>query len=198
MRPNPESGLPRPLRAAAWLALVSTLALLLAGCAPQLREYETGPWVEIAPGGTLTLHRDVPVRRDRARVFLRGGRLSPIGASLGPSCGLEVRTIDRDGTQQIPAGTWRITRIQNYWAEVAEVPERSRVRLRLADAPDGGGNPMVQEGYHFWLEGGPSDNLMRMTCLGMLDDLAEAVPPTLVEIDSALGRIATLELAGVP
>ena len=189
----------RPAETEAFAARLATamLAALLAltGCVPELRESDTGPWVEVHPGGTLTLNRDVRVPKDRARVFLRGGRLSAQGASLGPSCGLEVRRIGRDGPQSIPAGTWRIGRIQRYWTEVAAIPTRPGIRLRLAQSPDGGGNPMVQEGYHFWLEGGPDDNLMRMTCLGLLEDLSEAVPPTRAEIHAALGEIATLELS---
>lgn len=196
MHANVESP-DHPPRSTAW-SLRATLLLVaatLSGCQVLVRESDTGAWVDIPPGSTLTLNRAITMPKDRARVFFRGGRVSAMGASLGPSCGLEVRRIDREAKQSIPAGTYPITRVQAYWAQVAAIEARSLIRFRLAQATDGGGNPMVQEGYHLWLDGGPDSNVMRLTCLGMLDDLPDARPPTLAEIRSALGGLATLELA---
>ena len=55
-----------------------------------------------------------------------------------------------------------------------------------------GGNAMIQEGYHFWLSGADT-NVMRLTCLGMLDDMWRARAITLAEIRGALGSVATLQ-----
>jgi hypothetical protein len=171
-------------------------ALLLAACQPvSVRESAAGPWAPLPEGSTLTLTQTVPVPQDRARVFLLGGRLAPQGASIGPSCGLEIRTISRDGPYRIAPGTYAIERVQSVWTSVALRARPGDVRLRLASAPDGGGNPMIQEGYHFWLAG-PDANLMRLTCLGRLDDIAWSEPPTLEEIRSALGRVARIESPG--
>jgi hypothetical protein len=175
--------------------MAALAAALVLGCATRMQVGEGGRWVEIPPGSTLTLNAPVPVPQDRARVFFLDGRVRPSGASLGPSCGLEVRTIARDRDQEIQAGTYRIARVQRYWTEVAGRWPAAAPRLVPAQANDGGGSPMVQEGYHLWLESGPDPNVMRLTCLGMLDDLWRARPPTIDEIRSALGRVATLELA---
>jgi len=59
----------------------------------------------------------------------------------------------------------------------------------------GGGSPMIQEGYHLWLAGGKDPNVMRLTCLGMLDEMWRVRPITLDEIRRALGAVATLEVA---
>jgi hypothetical protein len=69
------------------------------------------------------------------------------------------------------------------------------VRLQLASSTDGGGNPLIQEGYHLWLSGLSDPNVMRLTCLGMLDDMWRARAPTLAEVRAALGTLATLELS---
>lgn len=178
------------------LPLILLPALVLAACQPvSVRQSEAGPWVVLPAGSTLTLERPVAVPQERARVFLLGGRLARQGASIGPSCGLEIRTISRDGPYLIQPGTYAIERVQSVWTQVALREDRRAVRLRLASSPDGGGNPMIQEGYHFWLSG-PDANLMRLTCLGMLDDIVWAEPPTLVEIRAALGPVATLETPG--
>ncbi len=182
---------------------------VLAGCQTQVRESDRGPWIAVQPGGTLTLNRPIPIPQDRARVFFRDGDLQPSGANLGPSCGIEIRTIPRAGPHVIPAGSFTIARVQTLWTQVAHrdlgrdpgrnlVPDPGGypdpVRLQLASATDGGGTPLIQEGYHLWLAGGPDSDVMRLTCLGMLDEMWRARPPTLEEIRGALGDLATLEL----
>jgi hypothetical protein len=182
-----------------WLS-ISLLGALLSACAPQLvREDAGGAWTQVPPGSTFTLKRPVQVPQDQARIFFRGGRVLSSGANMGPSCGLEVRAISRDGPQTVAAQTFRITRVQRYWTQVAsiEVPAARPVRFQLASAQDGGGGtPMIQEGYHFWLGADADPNVMRVTCLGMLDDMWRSRPITLHEIRAALGDLATLEIAG--
>jgi hypothetical protein len=55
---------------------------------------------------------------------------------------------------------------------------------------------MIQEGYHFWFAADGDPNAMRLTCLGMLDDMSRSRPITLQEIRATLGDVATLEIAG--
>jgi hypothetical protein len=187
-------------RAAPRLFLALALTLLL-GCETQMRQSDQGPWIPVGPGGTLVLNGPVQVPQDRARVFFRNGRLQSTGANQGPSCGIEIRTIPRDGPHVIPAGSFTIARVQPYWTQVAALDphrDRSAVRLRLASAPDSGGTPLIQEGYHLWLSDGPDADVMRLTCLGMLDEMWRARPPTLDEIRAALGDLATLELPPTP
>ncbi len=172
------------------------IAATLAGCQPvEVREDAAGRWTSIPPGSTLTLNRPIQVPQDRARVFFRGGSVGTTGANLGPSCGLEVRRLSRDGPQTVQAGTYRIERVESYWTQVARNEPPGTVRLQLAAAEGGGGSPMIQEGYHIYLTGGPDPNVMRLTCLGMLNDMWRSRAITLEEIRSALGSVATLELA---
>lgn len=195
---KPWLGLPfRPFLTVPYPLLVLVLVAVLPGCQTQVKEAAQGPWIRVQPGGTLTLNRPIPVPQDRARVFFRDGRLQHTGANLGPSCGIEIRTISRDGPHVIPAGSFTITRIQNYWTQVAQRDpwrDADPVRLQLASAPDSGGTPLIQEGYHLWLGGGPDADVMRLTCLGLLDEMWRALPPTLYEIRAALGGLATLDL----
>lgn len=182
--------LPRRLAFAAVL-----LGVALGACTPvAVREDAAGPWIRIPPGSTLTLNRPIPIPQDRARVFFRDGRLSAVGANMGPSCGLEVRTLSRDGPQTVQAGTYRIVRVQDEWTPVAWREPPGVVRVRLASNSDGG-SPMIQQGYNLYLTGGPDPNVIRLTCLGMLDVMWKARSITLAEIRQALGSFATLELA---
>jgi hypothetical protein len=174
------------------------LVLLIGGCQTLVRESAETGWIEIPAGSTLTLIRPVTIPPGQARVFLsdRGARGAGGG---GTSCVLEVRRIDDEGTQSIPAGEVSIIRVQNYVALVsARVPTPltgEGVRFQLAGHGDSGGSQMVRPGYHFWLDDSHDPNLMRMTCLGRLDDPAYTRAPTLAEIRAVLGDVATLKVA---
>ena len=173
------------------------LLLLMAGCQTLIQQHTNGPWVGIAPGSTLTLRDAVQVPRDRARVFFVNGRVRGFGANYAPACALEVRHIDHQAAQTIQPGSYRIVRAQNYRTEVADAANPNRIRFRLADHDSDGGYAMIQTGYHLWLEG-HDRNVKRLTCLGVLNDPAEAYPPTIQEIRDALGHWATLELSATP
>jgi hypothetical protein len=183
-----------PIRSTAFGLMV----LLLGGCQTLVRESVQTGWAEIPPGSTLTLNRSVSIQPGRARAFVvdRGSRSS--GGGDGTSCVLEVRRIDEDDVQTIPAGEIPITRVQNYVALVSgRLPTPGLdggVRFRLAGHGDSGGSQMIRQGYHFWLDGSHDPNLMRMTCLGRLDDPAYTRAPTLAEIRAVLGDVATLKV----
>lgn len=171
-----------------------TLTVLLTGCRTvQIEESTGGPWTPIPPGSTLTLNHPVQVPQDQARVFFRDGQVSPAGANQGPGCGLEVRILSHNGPQTITPQTFRVSRVQIYWAEVAHLVRPGAVHLQLAEVGGGGGGPMIQEGYHLWLVG-KDTNVMRLTCLGMLDAMWKSRPITLDEIRRALGAVATLQV----
>ncbi|EGV16505.1 hypothetical protein [Thiocapsa marina] len=174
------------------------LAVLLGGCETLVRQSADSGWVGIPPGSALTLNRPVQVQPGRARVFLVD-RGSAASRESGTSCVLEVRRIDAEAIQTIPAGTVEITRVQDYIALVSSrvpTPTLDRgVRFQLAGHGDSGGSQMIRPGYHFWLDDSQDPNLMRMTCLGRLDDPAYTRAPTLAEIQAVLGDVATLEVA---
>lgn len=177
--------------------------LMLGGCETLVRDSVQTGWLEIPPGSTLTLNRSMSIQPGRARVFFvspKNQRDARQGGA-GTSCALEVRRIDPEAVQTIPAVAFRIMRMQNYVAHVAnDRPAGSRdaaVRFRLAEhgGGDSGGSQMIRQGYHLWLQSEEAPNVMRMTCLGWLDDPASTRPPTLAEIRAVLGEAATLEVA---
>ena len=192
--------LPRPALATTLAALLAA-AIALSGCQTLIQESENGAWIDIAPGSTLTLNQPIQVAQDRARVFFVNGRARNSGANYRTSCALEVRRISRDGPQTIRAGTTRIKRIQNYWTEVVDIRNPDAPAFRLASVGGDGGDggySMIQTGFHLWLDDDTQPNLMRLTCLGILGNPAEAYPPTVEEIRAALGQLATLNLVSGP
>lgn len=190
LRSAPSAG----SRSRARCALALLLALALTGCATLIQQSEHGRWVEIGPQTAWTLHQPVAIPRHRARVFFKHGRLSRSGANYRTSCALEVRDISHSGPQEITPGRFQITRAQHYWTEVAAQLQDWPVFVQLAELSDGGGQPLIQTGYRFWLERADAPNVMHLTCLGILAEPAEAYPPTLTELRRTFGELATLAL----
>jgi hypothetical protein len=179
------------MRASAVILAVATL--FAGGCRTFIKDAPEGRWIGAEPGGSLTLNRTVPMPQGRTRIFLVNGKARRNGASYQTSCALEVRQIERDRDRKLAPGRYRITRIQQYWTEVAAVGP-DRVRFRFAGHGDGGdGQSMIQTGYRFYLAGDNPD-LWRLTCLGVLADPPWADPPSLAEIQAALGPVATLDI----
>lgn len=177
------------------LVLVTVALALITGCQPLIKDRTGGRWVAIPSGGSLTLHQPVTMPAGRTRVFFVNGRVRTSGATYDTSCALEVRRIDRERARQITAGRFRITRVQPYWTQMAAVPNPGTPIFRLAGHDGGDGNAMIRTGYQFNLQGEDTD-IRRLTCLGVLADPAYADPPTLADIDAALGTAATLTRRG--
>ncbi|MEA1050610.1 hypothetical protein U5801_12450 [Lamprobacter modestohalophilus] len=195
------------------LILILILILLLpaiAGCSTLIQRTEHGRWVEIGPASTLTLHQPVAIPQDRARVFISNGQISRNSANYRTSCALEVRELSRQGPQLVSPGRFQITRAQHYWTEVAANLQEWQVFVQIAELSNGGGQPLIQTGYRFWLERADqltetpvytaaektpkAPNVTHLTCLGILAEPAEAYPPTISELEQALGSLATLRL----
>jgi hypothetical protein len=178
-----------------WVVLAS---LALGGCVTWVRESMTTDWVEVLPGSTLTLNRPMSVPPGQARAFFRNPPRGGIASPDGTSCALEVRRLDPAAAQTIAPGVIGITRVQNYVSLVANdrAPplQDLAIRLQLASHGDSGGSQMLRFGFHFWLDPSHDPNLMRLTCLGRLDDPAYTRAPTLDEIRAVLAGSATLDL----
>ncbi len=182
--------------------------LMLGGCETLVRESMHTGWQEIPPGSTLTLNRSMLIPPGRARVFfvIPKNQRDARSSGTGTSCALEVRRIDQEAVQTIPAVSFRITRVQNTVALVSNEPPDgaldTTLRFRLAEhggSSGDGGSQMIRQGYHLWLQSAEAPNVMRMTCLGWLDEPASTRSPTLAEIRAVLGETATLDVAtGTP
>jgi len=163
-----------------------SLLALTAGCAAPF-----GPPPADSPAvGALILHHSVTVPPEHARAFLQRGQ-SIAKRQLDEylvNCNLEVRQV-LEQPQEIQPGRFDVLSIQGLYGSVVRAGS-----LRLASAEDGGSPSMIHLGWHFWLRATGQPDLMRLTCRGELADPPDAQQPTLAEIASALGDIASLEL----
>ena len=179
-------------------AFAFLVALLLSGCMPPclVGAGEETAYSRVPVNSRVHLERRLTVAPGQARVWLRGDATSTGSSSEVPICGFEIDRVDPENPQFIAPGEFRIYRVQPLWSEFAQAPRHPAYRLAgLGGGSDGGGTPMVYEGYHLWLENPQQPHVWRLTCLGVFADMWEAKPPTVAEIRQSLGRLARLELA---
>jgi hypothetical protein len=175
------------------LAFVAA-ALSVAGCQQNasIREDTFGKFRQI-DSATVALKREIRVPAGRARVYLQndkagvGDRVISGGFnSYKPHCAFEISRIDHDGFA-IRAETFVVTRIQQTMVQVV-----SGAPIMLASLASWNGSQSYFSGYHFWLTSETQPDVTRMTCYGVYAELYELDPPTLKEINAALGAVAEL------
>jgi hypothetical protein len=141
----------------------------------------------------VVLKRDIQIPAGRARVYLQNdktGTDDPMSAggfdSYEPHCAFEISRVDHAGFR-VKAETFAVTQIQRT---VVRVVGRAPVML-AAFGPWIGGQAYYS-GYHFWLASDTQAEVRRMTCYGVYAEPYELYPPTLKEINAALGAVAEL------
>lgn len=171
----------------AWVTFLA--ALLMAGCTGGVRD---GSGYRELGGAVLVLEQPLRVPAGRARVYLQSpdgrspGRVTGSFNSYRPHCALEIRPVDHDGWTVEP-GEFRVTRVQRTIDMVVGREAPIRVAQLGLD-----GAQSYYDGFHFWLESDAQPDVMRLTCYGVYAAPYELYPPTLGEIELALGDVAAL------
>jgi hypothetical protein len=176
------------------LAAVAVVALMLAGCQQNasIREDTFGSYTRIEEA-SVVLKRALRVPAGKARVYLQnaeagvGDQVSAGGFnSYKPHCAFEISRVDHSGFE-IKAETFAVTRIQK-----TVVPVVSRGPVMVAGFGLWRDSQAYYSGYHFWLASRTQPEVRRMTCYGVYAEPYELYPPTLIEINAALGAVAEL------
>jgi len=181
------------------LPLVLMSVLVLAACqkdATVRQAYGTG-FVQIA-GSELVLKQPLTIPAGRARVFIQDGAAPGSGSRvLGsfdhyrPHCAFEIRSVEHGGFTIHP-DTFRIVRVQGSLVPVVWRSPVQLASLQQTGGMDDLGSSAYYEGYHFWLVSDSQPEVRRMSCYGAYAEPYDLHPPTLQEIDRALGAIAEI------
>jgi hypothetical protein len=178
-----------------YLALIAFSSIVAAGCqsTATVRQGAGSPEIGLQRA-EVVLERDIFVPAGRARVFVQGGEAISGGGSVAafdsyrPHCAFEIRSVDHEG-YPIRAGVFRVTRVEST---IVPVVSAAPLRVAWSGGFVGGGSQAYYDGYHFWLSSDNDTEVRRMTCYGIYAEPYELYPPTLGEINAALGDVARL------
>lgn len=175
---------------------VVVLTLFLAACSQRYMVSDDLAYAYNLPpvGSTLVLKRPVEIPAGEARIFLQNGATMKKSEfdRYKPSCNFEVRKL-ADRPRNIEPDSFLVTQVQRLTEQVVDRSEPTTGFIKVG-MDEGQGNPMVVRGYHLWLGSDKQPGVMRMTCLGVFDDLSRADPPSLDEVRQSLGDYAELML----
>lgn len=166
---------------------------------PQVAKNADSPYYKIPPGSVIRLEQRITIPVGKTRIWIQDGRIAGTGFnSFVPSCNVEVTRLDEENPQYVEPGEYRITRTQFLREAISSAGPRmvaSRDRILLAESVDSsGGDEFYHEGYHLWVDNPQQPEVRRFTCRGLYGFPYETRPPSISEIRSALGPVASLIL----
>ena len=177
------------------LFVAALSAAVITGCQTTgtVQQAASGAYIDLQQA-EVVLEREIRVPAGKARVFIQGGEvissdgLSGAFDSYRPHCAFEIGSVDHDG-YPIRAGVYRVTRVE---PSIVPVVTAAPVMVAWSGGFVGGGSQAYYDGYHFWLASETDPTVRRMTCYGVYAEPYELYPPTLGEINAALGDVAHL------
>lgn len=177
------------------LALTVVAIMLLSGCQGGLGLRGTTDLAsELSrQPARFFLWQEVTVPAGRARLFLQDGGVVGARNFYRPHCALEIDPIDHTGFR-VPPGVFEITRVQRSTVQIATRDAWRVADLKTASSPHEGGVERFHDGYHFWLRSESEPAVMRLTCYGVYAVPADLRPPTLAEVNAALGEVGTIRV----
>lgn len=185
-----------PIRNLSW-SLIGVL--LITGCQSSsgVRDQRSGNYPALQQP-VFVVHQSLTVPAGKARVFLQaGGLVRSRGLGRGrydlyqPHCALEVDVVDHDGFV-VEAGTFAVTEIQRSVVSVVKREQWLASGAAWLAGHFRRNNDRFHDGYHFWLASTDQPLVRRLSCFGVYARPVDLYPPTLDEINRALGNVATL------
>lgn len=176
-------------------------ALVLAGC-------ETAPSLQGASDLTrdlrqnkadFVLNQEVTIPSGRARLFLQDGAVVGGRNLYRPHCIIEIDSIDHTGFL-VTAETFDVVRIQRSTVQIAMQGDSLQASTNVASGPRRNrsrrfhDSKRFHDGYHFWLASEMQPAVRRLTCYGVFARPIDLRPPTLPEINAALGQVGTIRV----
>lgn len=177
---------------------LSLSVVLLTACVQSAIRDPASPFYRVPVGSHITLNQPLEIRPGHTRVFLQRGEVTRFSDlnQYWTSCNFEVRDL-KQVAQQIDPDRFTVARVQQGNTQIVGRPAMQVAGLQLLSFSNwDGGQPTVARYYDHWLSSERQPNVMRMRCFGPMADLSEAELPLYLEIEAALGTVATVEPPG--
>lgn len=124
-------------------------------------------------------------------MFFQDGGVVGSRSFYRPHCALEIDSIDHPGFPISPE-VFTITRVQRSTVQIAALDGLRVAGLQTASGSYDRGVDRFHDGYHFWLQSDAQPSVMRLSCYGVYAAPVDLRPPTLAEINEALGEVGTI------
>jgi hypothetical protein len=181
-----------------FITLAAALSLLFGCQAGGVRSTAGAPYDLNLVGAQLLIEQPLTVPAGQARVFLQdGGVVGERGLGRGrydlyrPHCALEIDSVDHNG-HTVPPGSFQITRVERNIVSVVRWEGVQLAATSLAFNPWSGRADRYHDGYHFWLAADRPTEVRRLSCYGVYARPPDLYPPTLDEINRALGAAGAI------
>lgn len=142
---------------------------------------------------SFLLNQDVSIPAGRARLFLQDGGIVGGRNLYRPHCALEIDSIDHMGFP-ISAETFEVVRVQRSTVQIASQGDPRFAATFMAFGAYRSRSGRLHDGYHFWLQSETQPAVMRLTCYGIFARPSDLEPPTLEEVNAALGEVGTIQV----
>lgn len=175
------------------LTFFALSALLVACSQPSLKD-PGSRFYRVQEGSRITVNQPLGVPGGKTRVFLQRGAVTSFSDldQYAPSCSFVVWHL-RQEPQSIQPDSFTVQRVTLGETEIVALPGARTVAGLFPLSAWDGGEPLVARYYDHWLASDRQPNVRRLRCYGAMADLSEAQLPLFIEMEAALGEMATLE-----
>lgn len=181
--------------------LFASLCLLLS-CQSAKVGNPTSPNYPPPAGSVIILNQDLEIPPETTRVFLQQGKVYGYHGfdRYLPWCYFELEKL-KSTTQILSADTFEIYRITSRTEQVVENTAVHLAGLGVRPATDtlvamsGGDGPSTETAVvHMWLRSERQSDIRKLVCGGAEENPAIVQAPSIDQIRTSLGEIATLQL----
>lgn len=179
---------------AIWVSVIATISLIGCQTAPTQQGVSDLTRDLRQKQVSFVLNQDVTVPSTRARLFFQDGGVVGGRSSYRPHCFLEIDSIDHSGFP-ISAETFEVVRIQRSTVQIAAQGGLQVASTAIAFGVQFRSNSdRFHDGYHFWLQSETQPVVRKLTCYGVFAPPSKLRPPTLEEINAALGEAGVMRI----
>lgn len=176
------------------LLLSSFLVLIATACSHLVVTDPNALYYVPPPGSRVVVKQRLQVPPDRTRVFLQYGKLISQSAlnEYTVNCNFEVNTLT-DQVRYIEPGDYSVVKSERRTDSIVSSGAIRLATLALSAMIDRrDGPPLEFEEIRLSLVSEVTPDIRELACRGVITEPSEVLPPTLAEMQQALGRYAEI------
>jgi hypothetical protein len=178
--------------------IILLLPFALAGCQSPGGYPIDSPWYQPQPGSRWALNEAVEIPPDSATVRFQFGKIVHGVQDFEPNCAFEVKTV-RDAPQRIEPDVFTVTRVRSGSSILRAARDTAPGFVRVSSGSDDTGSIRYYYKTEMFLHSDKQPDVLLLTCQHAWDtgsSFQYERPPTIGEMQQALGGYFTLKLPG--